>query len=147
MTRLTDRPVRELLAEFASTAPTPGGGSAAALTVSVAFALLTMVARMVPHSLFTIVAMTKREALSHSRELDKLEKSLGGIKDMADGNFIIPQMGIIRSLNISVACAVSLYEAFRQKQNAGHYASQKLSETEYKQLSNEWGLYGEEISL
>jgi len=46
MTRLTDRPVRELLAEFASTAPTPGGGSAAALTVSVAFALLTMVARM-----------------------------------------------------------------------------------------------------
>ena len=34
---------------------------------------------------------------------------------MADGNFIIPQMGIIRSLNISVACAVSLYEAFRQK--------------------------------
>ena len=46
MTRLTDRPFRELLAEFASTAPTPGGGSAAALTASVAFALLTMVARM-----------------------------------------------------------------------------------------------------
>lgn len=66
---------------------------------------------------------------------------------MADGNFIIPQVGIIRSLNISVACAVSLYEAFRQKQNAGHYGSQKLSETEYKQLRNEWGLYGEEISL
>ena len=66
---------------------------------------------------------------------------------MADGNFLIPQVGIIRSLNISVACAVSLYEAFRQKQNAGHYNSQKLTETEYKQLSNEWGIYGEEISL
>ena len=66
---------------------------------------------------------------------------------MADGNFIIPQVGIIRSLNISVACAVSLYEAFRQKQNAGHYKAQKLSETEYKQLRNEWGIYGEEISV
>ena len=46
MRRLTDRPFRELLAEFASSAPTPGGGSAAALAASVAFALLTMVARM-----------------------------------------------------------------------------------------------------
>ena len=46
MPRLTDRPFRELLAEFASTAPTPGGGSAASLSASVAFALLTMVARM-----------------------------------------------------------------------------------------------------
>ena len=46
MARLTDRPFRELLAAFASSAPTPGGGSAAALTASVAFALLTMVTRM-----------------------------------------------------------------------------------------------------
>jgi tRNA (guanosine-2'-O-)-methyltransferase len=37
---------------------------------------------------------------------------------MADGNFIIPQVGIIKSLNISVACAVSLYEAQRQKLGA-----------------------------
>src|SRR6185295_17905442 len=33
----------------------------------------------------------------------------------SDGNFIIPQVGIIKSLNISVACAITLYEAFRQK--------------------------------
>src|SRR3984885_6239430 len=45
---------------------------------------------------------------------------------MADGNFIIPQVGIIKSLNISVACAVSLYEAYRQKKNAGHYAVPRL---------------------
>ncbi|RYY43287.1 MAG: RNA methyltransferase, partial [Chitinophagaceae bacterium] len=37
------------------------------------------------------------------------------LRDIADGNFVIPQVGMIQSLNISVACAVSLYEAFRQK--------------------------------
>jgi tRNA (guanosine-2'-O-)-methyltransferase len=65
------------------------------------------------------------------------------IRAMADGNFIIPQVGMIQSLNISVACAVSLYEAFRQKQAAGHYAEQKLTATEYKTLSNQWGLTDE----
>jgi formiminotetrahydrofolate cyclodeaminase len=46
MSRLTDRPVRELLAAFANAAPTPGGGSAAALTASVGLSLLAMVASM-----------------------------------------------------------------------------------------------------
>ena len=59
---------------------------------------------------------------------------------MADGNFIIPQVGIIRSLNISVACAVSLYEAFRQKNNAGHYGNFKLVANRLEELRNEWGL-------
>jgi tRNA (guanosine-2'-O-)-methyltransferase len=58
---------------------------------------------------------------------------------MADGNFIIPQVGIIRSLNISVACAVTLYEAFRQKHNAGHYDVVKLEGEKLKGLRNEWG--------
>lgn len=38
-----------------------------------------------------------------------------------DGNYIIPQMGIIKSLNISVACAVSVYEALRQRMDANMY--------------------------
>ena len=58
---------------------------------------------------------------------------------MADGNFIIPQVGIIKSLNISVACAVSLYEAYRQKANAGHYANAKLEAEQLEKLRNEWG--------
>lgn len=51
------------------------------------------------------------------------------IRDLADGNFIIQQVGIIQSLNISVACAVTLYEAFRQKQIAGHYKNSGISES------------------
>jgi tRNA (guanosine-2'-O-)-methyltransferase len=45
---------------------------------------------------------------------------------------------MLHSLNISVACAVTLYEAFRQKTAAGHYAKQKLAAPELEQLKNEW---------
>lgn len=66
----------------------------------------------------------------------------GGLSDeilsAADGNFIIPQAGIIRSLNISVACAVSIYEAYRQKEKAGHYGEQRLSQDQYDKLFEEW---------
>ena len=58
---------------------------------------------------------------------------------MADGNFIIPQVGIIKSLNISVACAVTLYEAFRQKSIAGHYEQPKLNGEQLDTLKKDWG--------
>ena len=63
---------------------------------------------------------------------------------MADGNFIIPQVGIIKSLNISVACAVTLYEAFRQKQNAGHYAEPMLAVEQRTTLRQEWGFLADD---
>lgn len=54
------------------------------------------------------------------------------------GNFIIPQMGMVESLNISVACAVSLYEALRQKQAAGHYATSRLNTAQQDALLKQW---------
>lgn len=60
--------------------------------------------------------------------------------DLADGNFIIPQMGIIQSLNISVACAVSIYEAYRQKTNAGHYQQSTMPEPQMRELRKQWGV-------
>jgi tRNA (guanosine-2'-O-)-methyltransferase len=61
------------------------------------------------------------------------------IRALADGNFIIPQVGMIRSLNISVACAVTLYEAYRQKSIAGHYNQRGLDDVRYGELMEEWG--------
>jgi tRNA (guanosine-2'-O-)-methyltransferase len=84
--------------------------------------------------------LTKSLALVFGNEHSGVSEE---IREMADGNFIIPQMGMIRSLNISVACAVSLYEAFRQKNAAGHYASQKLDATDYSFLSKQWGMFDE----
>ncbi len=62
------------------------------------------------------------------------------IRALADGNFIIPQVGIIRSLNISVACAVTLYEASRQKNNAGHYQRQDLGHPMKQGVMQHWEL-------
>jgi len=60
------------------------------------------------------------------------------IRAFADGNFLIPQVGIIQSLNISVACAVTLYEAFRQKNAAGQYDLRGLSSDRYQELLSAW---------
>lgn len=62
------------------------------------------------------------------------------IRKFADGDFIIPQVGIIKSLNISVACAVTLYEAFRQKKEKGHYEECRLDKNEIENLEKKWGL-------
>lgn len=62
----------------------------------------------------------------------------------ADGNFIIPQVGIIRSLNISVACAVTIYEAYRQKNNKGHYDAPGRNNLQYNDLLHQWELGIEE---
>jgi tRNA (guanosine-2'-O-)-methyltransferase len=57
---------------------------------------------------------------------------------LADGNFIIPQLGFIKSLNISVACAVSIYEAHRQKMAAGHYKAQTMTAERQESLLADW---------
>ena len=69
------------------------------------------------------------------------------IRALADGNFIIPQAGIIKSLNISVACAVTVYEALRQKTVAGHYAQRHLDPERFGKLLNEWGFLGTDADL
>ncbi|HPH99643.1 MAG TPA: RNA methyltransferase [Chitinophagaceae bacterium] len=84
------------------------------------------------------VDFTKRIALVFGNERDGVSED---IRALADGNFIIPQVGIIQSLNISVACAVSLYEAFRQKNIAEHYNEQQLSSTHFQQLAKEWSMH------
>lgn len=85
--------------------------------------------------------LTERVALVFGNEHSGVSEE---IRDMADGNFIIPQVGIIRSLNISVACAVTLYEAFRQKKNAGHYDQRKMAGRELEGLLEEWGMSDED---
>lgn len=83
------------------------------------------------------IDFTNPVALIFGNEHDGVSEE---IRSLADGNFVIPQVGMIRSLNISVACAVSLYEAFRQKQAAAHYNKIKLTETDQQTLWKNWSI-------
>ena len=53
--------------------------------------------------------------------------------ELADGHIVIPMLGMVQSLNVSVAAAVILFEAQRQRLAAGLYATPQLSETERQQ--------------
>ncbi|MGH2615148.1 MAG: TrmH family RNA methyltransferase [Thermomicrobiales bacterium] len=59
-------------------------------------------------------------------------------RSLADGLVEIPMMGMVQSLNVSVACAVCLYEAFRQRDRTGGYNAPKLSEDALRVLEDDW---------
>jgi tRNA (guanosine-2'-O-)-methyltransferase len=65
-----------------------------------------------------------------------------GVSDEAcersDGIYYIPMMGMVESLNVSVAAAVSLYEALRQRSDAGLYDVPQLGEDGVQQQLLEW---------
>ncbi|MFI0489441.1 MAG: tRNA (guanosine(18)-2'-O)-methyltransferase TrmH [Yersinia sp. (in: enterobacteria)] len=60
---------------------------------------------------------------------------------LADQDIIIPMIGMVQSLNVSVASALILYEAQRQRQNAGMYQRIRstLPEAEQQRLLFEGG--------
>jgi len=81
--------------------------------------------------------LTKKTALvfgnEHRGVSDKAAK-------LADGVFMIPMFGMIQSLNVSVACAVTLFEAVRQRSLKGGYDRSALDEKEIKKLLRKWAM-------
>lgn len=67
--------------------------------------------------------LTVPVALMFGNEKDGLTKA---IMNYADETLMIPMAGMVNSLNISVACAVTLYEAFRQRNAKGMYSRMEL---------------------
>jgi tRNA (guanosine-2'-O-)-methyltransferase len=55
-----------------------------------------------------------------------------------DGSLYIPMMGMVQSLNVSVAAAVILYEGYRQLAAAGRYAAPSLPGDELDRLAGVW---------
>lgn len=56
----------------------------------------------------------------------------------ADHNIVIPMQGMVQSLNVSVAAATILFEAQRQRLQAGLYAAPQLGPDELDRLAFEW---------
>lgn len=57
---------------------------------------------------------------------------------LADGLVSIPMMGMVESLNVSVAAALLLYEARRQREVAGMYDMPRISPTAAERILFEW---------
>ena len=57
---------------------------------------------------------------------------------LADEHITIPMVGMVQSLNVSVATAIILYEAQRQREIAGGYAERQLTEQQCESLRLEW---------
>ena len=73
------------------------------------------------------IDMTQSIAFLFGNEKEGLTKEA---LSYCDGNFLIPMKGMVQSLNISVACAVTLFEALRQREEKGHYGDQPVSSKE-----------------
>ncbi|WP_020409688.1 tRNA (guanosine(18)-2'-O)-methyltransferase TrmH [Hahella ganghwensis] len=58
--------------------------------------------------------------------------------DLADEHVIIPMRGMVASFNVSVAAAIILEEAHRQRDIAGYYNQQRLSSEEYHWFLFRW---------
>ena len=59
--------------------------------------------------------------------------------ELVDQQVYVPMYGMTESLNVSVACAVILMEARRQREARGMYDHCRLDDTEYNRLMVEWG--------
>ena len=63
--------------------------------------------------------LTKSVALVFGNEHSGISEE---VLKYLDGNFVIPQVGMVQSLNISVSVAVSLYEVRRQREKSDLYS-------------------------
>ena len=98
---------------------------------------------------FQLVAAHLSEAAIDYHDVDYtlptalvLGTELFGVSDATlsyvDRQISIPMMGVTQSLNVSVACAVVLYEAQRQRQAAGMYDHCRLDDETLARQRFEW---------
>jgi len=81
------------------------------------------------------VDLTQPVALVFGNEMRGLSEEA---ISLADASVEIPMMGMVQSLNVSVACAVCLYEACRQRREAGAYDSPKLDAASISRMEEDW---------
>lgn len=85
---------------------------------------------------FREIDYTKPTALILGQERDGISDTA---LEMADHHVVIPMFGMVESLNVSVAGALIMYEAQRQRLEAGMYDSPKLNDEIRNQILFEGG--------
>ena len=84
---------------------------------------------------FREIDYTAPIAVLFGQELDGLSDAA---LDASDTHVVVPMTGLVESLNVSVAAAVILYEAQRQRQVAGMYDRLRLDEVTFDTRLFEW---------
>jgi tRNA (guanosine-2'-O-)-methyltransferase len=98
---------------------------------------------------FRLVAADLSDKATDFRDVDYTQATalvmgseLFGVSDetlsFVDQQISIPMMGVTQSLNVSVACAIVLYEAQRQRQLAGMYDHCRLDDETLARQRFEW---------
>jgi tRNA (guanosine-2'-O-)-methyltransferase len=98
---------------------------------------------------FTVIAAHLSDQAVDYREIDytaptalMIGTEAFGVSDeglrWADREIVIPMMGMSQSLNVSVACAVVLYEALAQRRAAGLYDRSRMDPELYRRTRFEW---------
>lgn len=98
---------------------------------------------------FTVIAAHPSEDALDYRDLDytrptaiTMGAELYGVSDegleLADQLVSIPMLGMVHSLNVSVATALLLFEAARQRSDAGMYRESRLPPEEFRARLFEW---------
>ena len=98
---------------------------------------------------FQLVAAHLSEQATDYRELDytvptalvvgtELFGVSGAALALSDQQVMIPMKGMAQSLNVSVACAIVLYEAMRQREEAGLFGSRHLDRQILETQRFEW---------
>lgn len=98
---------------------------------------------------FLIVAAHPSPSSVDFRQLDytrpmalMMGAELHGVSDeglaLADEHVRIPMLGMVHSLNVSVATALLLFEAARQREDAGLYDQRRLEVDDFEERLFEW---------
>ena len=98
---------------------------------------------------FAIVAVHKSDRSTDFRSVDYSKKTavlfgaeLFGVSEvaanLADNHVSIPMLGMVESYNVSVAAAVVLLEAQRQRSDQGFYDQRRLKNAEYQRTLYRW---------
>ena len=84
---------------------------------------------------YQTIDYTKPTAIVMGTELDGINPQTAAI---VDKHIIIPMVGMVASLNVSVASAIILAEAQKQRIKAGMYAQRQMPDARYQKLLFEW---------
>ena len=98
---------------------------------------------------FTVLAAHPSPASTDYREVDftrptaiMMGAELHGVSpeglECADAHLVLPMMGMVHSLNVSVATSLLLFEALRQRQAVGMYESSRLDPVVLERTLFEW---------